>query len=468
MKNKILLSLLVVLVPGLAIAQHPVWELPLKMVPQHIQTCEVGDSIFLLLKEAGVSNNPGNVDPVKFSDKVKAFWIDQQGTSYPVMFPDLNGNDLIGITREPDGFRFYYFSKRQTIQFLKYTPGGNHGFVVGKPVSLQGRILAAFIEGRDLNVLAYEKKERVLKYIKISGDQIIKESALKVIYDLSPSVLKAHDIAYIPKDAFVPFSAGVAKVKIYRQGDIIMIIVDETGPLERRPGSSVTSVYQWDTTSGKVKNYFVMEPERYNFCSFFFDGNLYRTINHPDRFQLQVYDSMGKKISTTAIFKNDSLKERNLIFREGRAHRVSLDGTVYSMMKVSDLMKAALVVEKTDQDNIAVTWGAYHDDNGVMSPVGVGVSPLLGMATMIAGTIVKQSMDGPGISRYFYLSGRPKDGFRLPGNESGITRAKIDSYEISQGEREIRFKYKAYLKLGADKAGLYYDQTSKKLLLVRF
>jgi hypothetical protein len=326
--------------------------------------------------------------------------------------------------------------------------------------------LAAFVEDIDVFVISFEKKERSLKLTQLRHGELVKESTLTFAYDLSK--LRSNEIQYMPDNAFLSIAECTARVKLYKQGDIISIVIDDPVVSTDKNNTTLakTLVYQWETISGEIKNFLIGELSRDDFRSFLYNGNLYRTTNSYNRFELKVQDLQGQMISSYVILKNDSLKKRKMVFREGKARRVSSTESILGMMRSSEMCLPSVMIEKDSKGEAVLTWGTYFDDNGMSAPV--GVNPVAALSAMVVGTIIRQSMEGPGISRYFYLSNLLGNRFAFPEREPDLLRVKIDTYEIEQQKKDIRFKYKAYVEWESGVAGIYQDAQNKKLILVKF
>jgi len=157
----------------------------------------------------------------------------------------------------------------------------------------------------------------------------------------------------------------------------------------------------------------------------------------------------------------------NVFLKSGADNTIGHDENLWRMISSSTSCKPFLFVEKDGDDKPIITWGTFYNKKSVVT----GGAPA-GLASFIitstVGTAIRQMSEASGIYRYFYMTKDSVGGFKFATENPRIARTAIDSYEIEQNNKKVKYKLKAYSTWGSDVIGIYQKNRGKGLELVRF
>lgn len=426
---------------------------------EDVQLINFNDSIFLSYRVPDMAN--------EFQSKL----ILPDGTVEFIKANELAGQLICGVTTLSRQQKNFYFleQKRNTVilKVLQLDFKNKFRSLLPEQVILNGKFLGAHEEQGDLLIYTTEKNKFTIKMTRLHNLTSLEERNYKLSVDLSN--YKNTDIAFFEENEFLGAVKAAGKVKIILKARTIDILIDEPhNEYEEQERMYKTTFISIDKESGESTIKMFPEFEKTNFRSFISDQYLFRTKNTFEKLVLQVFDhTTGQQVLTKTILFEKTLNRKLVYFREGRGNKVSKIESLGHMIKVSYMCSPFVTVSKdSSSSNFIMTWGTYYDDNGMQAAV--SSNPLLGLMIVAVGTAIRQLSDGPGISRYFYLTGNPANGFDFASDAIVNTiKEKIDLYEMDQQGLKINFWYKGYFDLNRNVMAVY-QISSGKLFVVKF
>ena len=124
--------------------------------------------------------------------------------------------------------------------------------------------------------------------------------------------------------------------------------------------------------------------------------------------------------------------------------------------------KIAIYVSKVNEKYI-VQWGTYYNRNDDM--LAPQFSNPAALVASIAGTIILQQREKPGVHRYFNYEYYPDSGFKRRNLSTEILREEIDHYEL---DNATRVTFKTYIDYKMGVAAIYYNLKEGYLKIVAF
>ena len=426
---------------------------------EDIQAFEAQDSIFLTYLD---------------KDIMKAFWIDRRGTKSQVYLTHVGDVRLCGIEKESDTIFYYYLKeekKRLELHALRQVSTGGNIYSGGRPVYLDGDVMALQVDDNELIVVSYQKEinKIAVNSINRARKRLLAEVPAPEEFNkyASSSGLITGGLATIPQ--------GSMPTKIYKDGGLMVLTIDE----ERFPArKSATKVLRLNLDSGQYNLYSVPGPEDDQFSSFYHDDKLFRLSTSVKSFEWLIYDiPTVKPLYKKAFIRDRSMREQNVVVRTADSHEVGHGNLYHTMGQYSE---PSIVVEPVaNTSELRITSGTFQNSKGVV--LAGGMSPAAILAGLLIHNFVNQLQPPPGIQHYFHLKGNLEKGFELEGVQNGSprsTRQLIDDYEISRtsgvpkgAEKWSWFLlYKGYLQIKNGALGIYVEKRKdqKKLILLKY
>jgi hypothetical protein len=356
-------------------------------------------------------------------DRKRIYYVDQEKNQFTIQAVDLN------------------FKDRNMVDF----PG---------KLTLDGKLLDMFTEGRHVAIFYFDKgtiHEMIIDGLNTSTKRsYVLPASMPEVVDREVTLCREGD--------FVGVVEAKSILKIFVKDEWITAVRDYDGAR-----SAYTTIARYERSTGKLVVSRTI-PTEGKFSSTILDTLVYRTVNSKNVFKLEAFGvTSAKKVHEHKIEAMPAHDKQMVYLREGRANRIGKIESLKHMMKGANLCDP-FVIAQYEGDSTLITWGTYYDDNGAMGPAGLG--PVAGMIVMAVGTTIKQVTPGPGLSRYFYLTGNVKGGFKLSENPQGL-RARIDSFEMAQ-QKEGSAKKLGYYKFDGYIVSAYYLPKKNKLKLVKF
>lgn len=429
-------------------------KIPFPKAIDEVQSFSWGDSILLSIME----QNPKKT--------VHNYWIDKNGNISKSNVNTTRGS--VGFVNEiikkgPDYYSYFLSGENQKTE-VSIAKNGN--WKNPTKFEVKGRSLAGFNRDQSFILVTYDKGTKSLRVLEIDLNKIKQENQYLLPFDLSQ--FKSNQIQFVPDNDLVMLSESTSKLKIHYSNKKLTLVADE--PYEQwftEAGiMAKTSIFTLDINTGESEMRVVLEPSRNDFRSFYFEGLLYRTISTETKYDLKVIDATGNEVTHFMMPRVDAAKKQSVFLREGRANSISLDETLFQMMKITNSCQPLLHVERNKNKNLVVTWGTYYDSKG--GGAAHGSTPALAIANLLIVTTAKQLREGPGISRYFYLIEDGLGGLKFSIDDPSIARRQIDKYEISNLSKESKYKYKAYTQFNSNTLGVYYNSVEDNIEIINF
>lgn len=438
-------------------AQQLIATIPTRETPSEIQILPCGDSLLFAYEEAiRVSAQNDNL----------YYWIDGSGavSQCNLTLPD---EEFLAVMKSGDEFFFYYQdgNKASAIEVFVASADSASAVTRSARIELNGRIVGMYKE-RNLVVLTLHKNERILKVTEILGDSIVLQSEATVPVDLVE--LPIRQVTFIPPGSFLSIGQAKSKCKIYKDENLVTVVIDEPKEVTREGLSSLparTAIYRANLLTGEDEIYMIGEPGSESFRSFLYKDHLYRMNSRFREIELKVFDIRGKPLSNVILNRKEEVGDFNYYIREGTANRISRE--VRSNIEGHYATPLSVIIEEDPDGNIYACLATYVDSNGA---IGVySADPITNLVGTVIGTAVLQLAEGPGISSHFYAFGHPEQGFVLAGNlVPNLIRAKIDEFEYSAERMGAKYAFKGYKDYGGGVIAVYRMRNTKSLEVVRF
>ncbi len=331
---------------------------------------------------------------------------------------------------------------------------------------IKSKILGACRFKDRVILVSFDKSTNSLKVSQIEGSVIVAENSYPLSIDINRLGLKKVQI--IEEKSYVHLSECIAPIKLKVVDNNLIITVDESYEVWYEDSNYLakTVIYSINLESKAIETKVVLESSKYKFISYHFNNQLYRVINRPEKFELKIFDEFGSIKKSFTIVKDEVAKRQFITQRTGGTNFVSRDENLFDLIKTTNSCKPFVYVEKDLNGVPVLSWGNYYDRKGAIAPV-FGPTAAIQLAVAAIGTAVVQSMDGPGISSYFYLT-ESENGYSYSNEHKGIIRNLIDTYELDQASKKIKFDLKGYCKFGDEAIGIYKEKKSKSFQLVKF
>ena len=197
----------------LAFGQSPYAEINLASnVIRDIQAFEVHDSVFLTYTEKDVR---------------RAFWIDAGGKTNQVYLGYADDIHLCGIQKYADTTFFYYLKEEDKVLLLsslKQSSRGGNIYSGAKRFNLSGDVLGIHVDDDELIVVSYDKKTNRMEIISLNRGSKIRAISRDMPEDFSKHAVSS---GFIREGGMATIDQGSAPTKIYRDGQSIILTIDE-------------------------------------------------------------------------------------------------------------------------------------------------------------------------------------------------------------------------------------------------
>ncbi len=428
---------------------------------ENLRSYNFGDSLLLSIMESSVSRKTYN------------YWVTKKGVISKADITTVNRSDkfVTDIIKYGNDYFTYNFSNKRVNPILLIQKNNDLDNIY--QLQLSGKLLASF-GNSTLFILTYEKENKLLRVIEVEKDNIKNESIIDFPFDLTE--YNPNDIRYIAFDSHILLPDAAARLKITMDGNNLILLADE--PYQSWHDANVlakTLICEIDLQSNTLNTRFILEASHNDFRSFLHDGLLYRLITNSKKFELKVFDTTGKRVSGFVILRDPDTKKQKVFFRaridnqlsiiSGKETQLANVETLYHTMLVANQSRPLIIVEKTSDKKVVLTCGNYYNRKGASA--GIGIPDPIRLPVAIFGTTVKQFTEGPGVSRYFYMSQDKVGNYQID-NELKTPRGIIDSYEVSKEKDSLKFSFKGYTSFGLDFLGLYQYRKSDSIEIINY
>lgn len=439
---------------GFLYAQTSLCKIPFNKRIGQIQTYTWGDSLLLSMQLYNMTSS------------IHTYWIDKAGnfTKSRIVTTDALDEFVTSIIRQGKDYYSYSLSSSGQNTIIYVRKNGVESSKKG--LELEGRAFTAFEKGKAFMVATYSKKEKYLRLFRIENFEVAEKKEFLLPIDLSQ--YKANQVQFVAKNNLFMLSESTAKLKLHVDDQKLTIVADAPFEhwYEQAGEAPKTSILTLDLNTGEVNVRTVFESSRDDFRSFYFEGMLYRSVSTNTKFDLQVIDATGNIVTRLMMPKSEAAKSQRVFYREGRENEISTDESLFGMMRTANSTKPGLHVERNKEGKLIITWVTYFDSNG--GGTVTGPTPALALLNFFVSTAVRQMLEGPGVSRYFYLVEDGVGNFKFTTDEPTIPRRQIDLYEMMNLTKEKNCKYKGYTKFGDDVLAVYFNAGEGAVELVNY
>lgn len=411
--------------------------------------------------------------PIKTEKEFNTLLILPDGTKKILADEILKDKVLAGVASDGQEKLFYFLdfeNKSIVVKAVKRNLVLNKEVLLSESVAIPGKLIGAAVRNNALYVYAFEKKKSyMLKVIKIDKLQVSEQKDYPLSVDLSK--FKRSEISFIPENVPLGPEKIITKVKIFLQGETIAFVVDEPfDEFDKTQQLFKTTVIRINTITDQVQSRFFAETRiDRQFRSAIHGEYFFRTINNKKEFTLQVYDLNNGKQLINKVIPDDAAAEKfKVIYREGRANNkiTRIESLSYMMYRSKEYYPYVVVNEDSLTNTFLLTWGVYWDEN-FFAPA-IPLSPAY-IITASVGNLIAQTLNGPGISMYFYLEGSVTTDFKITDRPTiGIGKHKTDAFERDLNQKLIKYKVKGYQEFNGGLIGIYYFPESDKVRFVEF
>jgi hypothetical protein len=373
----------------------------------------------------------------------------------------------VGVRDEGMSVWFYYLTGKKrdlSLRAIVYNKAtGNSKWLISE-IEVHGQVLGISNEGF-LSVITYDKELNQLRLMQLDWFKVVYDKSFDLPINLSNDY---EYVAYIHNDLWTSIEQGAAKFKLYKTNKKLIMSVDYTF-YESSSTSPQTKVITFDMESGthSVKNFETKSNSA--FRSFICNDILYRLFTSKKVFQLEVLNhSSGELMHKREIVKGTPAEASLVYTRNGKTFRTSKTENIDKMMSnIGSWQPSVIALSENDSCDITILWSSYYpDENG--AAITTNTNPFVGILSPTVATSIMQMKEPTGLSYYFYGN----DGCGKEFDDTIATnksqRENIDEYEISLDKERILFKYKTYFYFQKRPVGLYYNEQTRNLKLVKF
>lgn len=449
----ILLSLIFGCVLNCAISQSFYSEkLPPGAIVKNLSMISFSDSV--LLTYEGYSSG---------AQTKTSKWINPGSKAVPVFLKP----EIIHITSHGGNYYHYYLEGKRdylTLHAIVEDSSTKARTNSEKAIQLPDGIIISKFEKGNLFFLTYNKTNNQLLLTEVQGMDIVGEKVYNLISNLSKYFKDESGFGlyerYKPENTF----SGHAPVKIF-VSDNIQILIDKDSEI---PGVKEGTLILTLGFDGSIRHESIDSDGDIQFSSHIVDNKLFSFIKASNKFILTVLDLTTKNV----LAKKEIIKGQEdfyVYFRNGRDKLISDNETLKDMMKTAKACVPSISVIKSGNSYI-IQCGTYFNSNGMMLPSGFNnFASVAGVLVMTVGTIIKQSMEPPGISRYFYVVFDSQvASLKYAEPNLSFTRKKIDEFEINSGKQKLRYSEKSYIPFKRGIIGLYLSLKKDQIEMVYF
>lgn len=425
-----------------SIAQTILYESKFNGRLDNFYAVPLGDSILFSFDENGVKRTTWIVDSLQIRDSITIDIISSLNFNGEVYLYHLKQNKI---------------SKQ--LKALVANTNKKNRVESASEVALEGTILGIY-QDNNLHLVMLDDKGIEITIIEINKLDVVSKKTFKLPINVLQYITSAPADFYTTESEVNRF-IGTSKLKLfkYKQYKELYITVDETEVQLPATWVIKLNLETGDVISSKIP----ADNEKNEFSSFMLDEKLFRTSIGKKQFGVSVFDvNTNERIASSVLPPEQT--DFKVYFRYGRKNVIHKRETFSRMIKGSYHHTPMVNVIKQDAKYI-IQWGTYYNEKGFF-PYGGSEFPLLGVATMIIGSVIIQSMDGPGINQYFYYEWNTQNNtFNIRDTPDRMTREKIDQYEIDLRRRP---RYKNYIAYKDGVAAIYYDAKLKAISVVYF
>jgi hypothetical protein len=417
---------------------------------ENIQAFPVGDSIFFsyLTKQFK-------------GDFIKAGWIYPNGTIDGFDFNEIRGKNLLEISRRSNDHFFYYSGpKKNLVKILKWEMITNAKTVIDDKIDLGGAFLTSFINNGVITFISFNNDSDELIFLKVSGTEVIEKKTVPVLKFYSSFLKKSSFVEAFEKGIQNNSATGAARVKIIDDRTSFLFIIDQPFDPEFANRVCRSSVIRVDKQSFQSQQFTINDFSKDQFSSFAFDSSFFRVSVSKKKMMVSIFDLKTRQLKKSESFVVDSSENFKAYYRRGSTHKIAEESS-YHLIELSAGTPAILVTSVNDSNIIRV--GTFYNEGGMIGPA--GANPVTALAVMVVGTAIRQMIEKPGVSRYFYLKENDNHtNFEL---STDNINQRIDDYELGF-KKDHEIKSKIYVPVRNGFVGLYYVKEEKSVTVVKY
>jgi hypothetical protein len=340
--------------------------------------------------------------------------------------------NLIAVKKYADSIYYYTADDAgKKINVETHVSGGITTPAQVANTTVPGILVNAIHRGSDLVIITWERKATTIHLYWLNRGKLVNTRDLKLPKDLVE--IREKDIAFIGNGDQSRISASASPLKIFFFEDTFGAVYDdcwrEYSTVEK-PGYK-TRIFRKNLVTNKEDNDLFFTPDRYAFKSYLTGKNgkdLYRLVTTKNDVTLFVHDLDSNRV----VMQHKIVASPNNVafYRSGAEHKIE-EGREPDLtgFMATDNLDIGIIADDYKGEQI-ITYGAYNNVKGV--GVAASPNPLIGLATFLVVTAVKQMKDDPNNIQYQYLQGTPQTGFKiLPvGEARDFIKTRIDEFEL--------------------------------------
>jgi hypothetical protein len=395
----------------------------------------------------------------------KCYQINSEGKSIQFQSDLLKDVVVCGVTNYGDDYYLYYLTGKRKHILLKALV---YNEISGKCTSLDGEIS---VEGELLgsrsdshfSIVLYSKALNQIKFLQLNKLEIQDNKVFDLPFNLTYDY---KSISYIPESSMTSIGQSASKYKLYQTKKQLVIAIDNINGMSEI-STPQTILMKLNLIDGTQSIHWIKANTKNDFSTFLYKDSLYRLITSKKTHELQSINiakntSLTKKI----IVRDSTLKDSAIYLRLGKAVRIHKKENLYKIMTISNACQPSIVIlPGRDSCELTILWGSYFNEKG--SGVFGGINPIAAIITMAITTAIKQMAEPPGLSRYTYMNMDCTQTVTFSHGNRPL-RQLIDDYEIELEKNKVFFASKGYQEYGTGALGIYFNERSYKLLLIKF
>lgn len=438
-----------------------------------VESIEKGDSVLLMVSPDNTMMVSDQKHQTYQARDIKVdsdlYWIRGSEISQPLAIRRFSDESLVGFeeNRKKQN-HFLYFTKpsKKTEILNVYTSEGTTFTQSPISIPLTGKVITTFLD-TCLNVILLDKNTSTLKILRLREATIVGEKIIKIPFKLDS--YKDDEIEFINPKGHIRLDQSFAKVKFFKDENIISLVLDEPILPYEEPQNPPfkTSLFRYDLITDKTDIKLFFEFTKRIFRSYLIDQLLFKVIDSREGDHLLVFDIHSQKqLTDQLILPKELYKTTSGFYRNGRDFKIKKDLLKSLSVNIgySDLWSPVIIVEKL-ADEYVVTVGNFSNYKGHLGVISPG-TPGLGLIVSAIGTSIKQARDNPAMSAYTYLIGSTSKKFSYKA-DLNYYKKNIDETEASS-KASKNLKFKGYISTQYWSAGLYCFDGSSQLSIIKF
>jgi hypothetical protein len=311
----------------------------------------------------------------------------------------------------------------------------------------------------DLHIVYMHAEDKSIRVLQFQNLKVVNE----VIFNIDTNFLKKKNtlVSFLEAGEPVTSEEAVATVKLIHNDTLLYICADE--PFYEYGDVQMvykTTVFKLDLKSGLASTRFFAEPSQNFFHSIPFNGNLYRTLSG--------------RVPTLQVFDLTTGKEKLFVdLRPMAENRAMLgffaDGKKRTVTRVKPkpiALNANYVIPDSVNSTLLLRLGFRYTENSYI-PVVSAFGVVAAVVTAASNVMLSSLNTNPANDFFIYLKSSPDKKVEITA-DSDLIHQQISEYESKLTLQKTRLQLKAHL-YGSDACfGIYQENKSNKLRIIRF